>query len=218
MAHAAANSSNETSVLSVCRGSGPGPRIASNPGCVAIRQQGLAVRGAIKRHMLAGAAGNQNHLVGRGFMIDEQHLPAIADGQMRSLARTRRELPHTLMAQRDEQIVPAVFSRQTPDGRAEHVLLAPNRIGKKSAPAKSVGETETLLRSMASSSASCPIGTGSAELATASRMAKPRSRLCMDGVSRAVWFGYNAAASAAMSRSYQSALTCPRGLDTIPAS
>ncbi len=99
-----------------------------------IGHQRLAMGGAVERHELAGLSHHRDDMAVRRVMVDEEHLGALAHGDVRGLADLRRQRAQVFVKERAEQGA-AVFPRQPPGGRPEDIVLAADRIRRGSGAA-----------------------------------------------------------------------------------
>ena len=152
-------------------------------GTIVVGEQRLAMRGAVQRCEFPGLPGDGDDLPDGNLMVDEEHFDALAHREMRRLTQRGGELLQVVVEERPEHCAP-VPPRQPPRGGPEDVILAALRVGQEPALPERVGQPEHAAAVDAERSVSCFSGTGWDEAATASRMARPRSRLWIAGVSR----------------------------------
>src|SRR5262249_53409297 len=111
-------------------------------GGAAIGEDRLAVRGAVQRNQLAGAARDDDAASGGRVVVDEQRRAALANGQVRRLAGLIRQRFQALVAERDQAIGPVVLWREATAGRVENVIFPAVRIRQDPAALERCGEAE----------------------------------------------------------------------------
>ena len=69
-------------------------------GQIAVGEQRLAVRGAVQRRVFSRLSGDGDDLPRRDLMVDEEHLDALANREVRRLAQRRGEVLQVVMEER----------------------------------------------------------------------------------------------------------------------
>ena len=160
----------------------PAPEQIPERGEIAVGEQRLAVRGAVQRREFPGLAGDGDDLPGGDLVIDEEHLDALAYREVRRLAERRGELLQLVMKEHPERVT-AVPQRQPPRSGAQDVVPAALRVGQEPALPQGVYQPEDAAAIDPDEIGELFSGTGCGEAATASRIARPRSRLWIGSAS-----------------------------------